>query len=332
MSSLAEVGNVPRRAFRFGVQAFEAQGMLDWSETARRAEGLGYSALTATDHYFGAGDIAAQSGHRPIQLALLVSMSMAAAATTTLRVGCRVFCVDYHHPVVLGKELATLDLLSGGRVEAGQGAGWLKAEYEGLGIRMNSPALRIERLAEVAAVLRAQWSGQPMLHDGKHVQVSGFVGVPLPARPGGPPILIGGGGRRVLRVAGRHADIVSINFSQSSGTLSSSVVETAPMSTAERIGWVREGAGDRFSSIELEVGAYFTEITDRPGDAFAARTERLGVPLESLVNSPHVLIGSAPQVIERLQQQREACGLSYISVPISVMEDFAPVVSQLAGT
>ncbi|MCW2496754.1 TIGR03621 family F420-dependent LLM class oxidoreductase [Jatrophihabitans sp.] len=321
-----------RRPFRFGVQAFEATGLRDWSETARRAESLGYSALTATDHYFGSGDIATRTGHRPIQLAPLTSMAMAAAATSTLRVGCRVFCVDYHHPVVLGKELATLDLLSGGRVEAGLGAGWLQAEYEGLGIIMERPGLRIERLAEVAQLMRAQWSGQQIGYTGQHFQVSGFAGIPMPARAGGPPILIGGGSRRVLGLAGRYADIVSVNFAQASATMRGSVADSAHVSTTTRVEWIREAAGERFGSIELEVGAYFTRVTDKPTESLERVAAQLGVRPKSLADSPHVLIGAQSEIIQLLQQQRDTHGLSYISVPVAVMEEFAPVVSALSGT
>ena len=141
------------RPFRFSVQAFEAESGPQWTGLARRAEDLGYSTLFTTDHYFGPGDISDASGHRPVDVAPLTGMMAAAMATTELRVGCRVFCVDYHHPVVLAKELATMDMLSQGRVEAGLGAGWVSAEYEGLGIAMDRPGVRIERLAETVELL-----------------------------------------------------------------------------------------------------------------------------------------------------------------------------------
>jgi alkanesulfonate monooxygenase SsuD/methylene tetrahydromethanopterin reductase-like flavin-dependent oxidoreductase (luciferase family) len=128
------------RPFRFGLQAFEASSGSAWTETARRAEALGYCTLFTTDHHFGPGEISTSSGHRPVDVAPISAMTMAAAVTTTLRVGCRVFCVDYHQPVVLAKELATVDFLTDGRVEAAFGAGWVAAEYEGLGIPMDTAA------------------------------------------------------------------------------------------------------------------------------------------------------------------------------------------------
>ena len=168
------------RPFRFSVQAFEADSGQQWIGVARRAEDLGYSTLFTTDHYFGPGDISNTSGHRPVDVAPLTAMTAAAMATTRLRVGCRVFCVDYHNPVVLAKELATLDMVSDGRLEVGLGAGWVAAEYEGLGIAMDRPGVRIERLAEVVEVLKAHWGGKPLDVQGTHVHVSGFAGRPLP--------------------------------------------------------------------------------------------------------------------------------------------------------
>ncbi len=203
-----------QRPFRFSVQAFEADSGQQWISVARRAEDLGYSTLFTTDHYFGPGDIANASGHRPVDVAPLTAMTAAAMATTRLRVGCRVFCVDYHNPVMLAKELATLDMLSGGRLEAGLGAGWVAAEYEGLGIAMDRPGVRIERLAEVVEVLKAHWGGKPLDVKRSHVRASGFAGRPLPVQQPHPPIFIGGGAPRILKLAGRLADIVEYQLQQ----------------------------------------------------------------------------------------------------------------------
>src|SRR5260370_27752852 len=172
-----------KRPFRFSVQAFEADSGKQWIRVARRAEDLGYSTLFTTDHYFGPGDISNTSGHRPVDVAPLTAMTAAAMATTRLRVGCRVFCVDYHNPVVLAKELATLAMLSQGRLEVGLGAGWVAAEYEGLGTAMDRPGVRIERLAEVVEALKAHWGGKPLDVQGTHVHAAGVSGQPLPAQP-----------------------------------------------------------------------------------------------------------------------------------------------------
>jgi probable F420-dependent oxidoreductase len=316
------------RPFRFSVQAFEAESGPGWTGLARRAEDLGYSTLFTTDHYFGPGDISAASGHRPVDVAPLTAMTAAAMCTSELRVGCRVFCVDYHHPVVLAKELATLDMLSGGRVEAGLGAGWVTAEYEGLGIAMDRPGVRIERLAETVELLKAHWAGSPLTL----VRASGFAGRPRPVQQPHPPVFIGGGAPRVLRLAGRLADIVSINFNNAAGKLGAgSVASSTREATAEKIGWIREGAGDRFGDIELEIGAYFIAISEDPVEAVASMARRFGVPDEVLASHPHALIGSVPAICDQLEQRRGELGVSYINVAQRSMEAFAPVVARLAG-
>ena len=321
------------RPFRFSVQAFEAESGRQWTDTARRAEDLGYSALFATDHYFGPGDISATSGHRPVDVAPLTAMTAAAMATTRLRVGCRVFCVDYHNPVVLAKELATLDMLSEGRVEVGLGAGWVAAEYEGLGITMDRPGVRIERLAEAVEVLKAHWDGKPLDIHGRYVRASGFAGRPQPVQQPHPPIFIGGGAPRVLTLAGRLADIVSINFNNAAGKLGAgSVASSTRDATEEKISWIREGAGDRFGDIELEIASYFVAISEDPRDALEAMARRFGVTPEALSEHPHALIGSVPEVCDRLEQRRSELGVSYINVAQRSMEAFAPVVARLAGT
>jgi len=321
------------RPFRFSVQAFEATSGAEWLTTARRAEGFGYSTLFTTDHYFGPGEIATESGHRPVDVAPLSAMTAAAMATTTLRVGCRVFCVDYHNPVVLAKELATIDLLTDGRLEVGLGAGWVAAEYEGLGIALDRPGVRIERLKETVGLMRQQWSGEPMDVRGTHVRASGFAGRPLPVQQPSPPVLIGGGAPKVLGAAGELADIVSINFNNAAGKLgANSVASSNEDATAEKVGWIRAGAGDRFDDIELEIAAYFIAIGDDSGSALEAMAQRFGVPPAELAAHPHALIGSVDAVCEQLQARRGKFGVSYVNVAQRSMEAFAPVVARLAGT
>ncbi|MEZ5218765.1 MAG: TIGR03621 family F420-dependent LLM class oxidoreductase [Ilumatobacteraceae bacterium] len=321
-----------RRPFRFGLQAFEAASAADWKATARRAEALGYSTLFTSDHYFGPGRIADRTGHRPVDLAPLSAMAIAAAATETLKVGCRVFAADYHQPVVLAKETATLDFLTDGRVEVGIGAGWVADEYEGMGIEMDRPGVRIARMAETVGLLRAHWSGEELDVSGEHVNVSGFRGVPAPVSPGGPPIMIGGGAPRVLRLAGRLADIVSINFNNASGKLGAqSVASSTAERTHEKLSWVREGAGDRFDEIELETAAYFVVVTDQPGPALGAMAARFGVEPEVFADVPHAFIGTVEQICEQLDQRREEFGFSYVTIAQRNMEDFAPIVAAMNG-
>jgi probable F420-dependent oxidoreductase len=320
------------RPFRFGVQAFEASSAAAWFDTVARAEASGYSTLFTSDHYFGPGRISDATGHRPVDLAPLSAIAVAAARTATLRVGCRVFACDYHHPVVLAKEMATLDLLSGGRLEVGLGAGWVRDEYDGLGMQMARPGIRIAKLAEFVEVMRTHWSGEPIELHGEFVDVSGFAGRPLPAQPGGPPIMIGGGAPKVLGLAGRLADIVSINFNNSSGRLgSASVASSGADETAQKIDWVREGAGERFDSIEIEIGAYFVGIGDTAAEQLAGVAARFGVSSDDFAANPHALFGSVEQVCDTLVDRRRRFGVSYVTVAQRHLDEFAPVVEALTG-
>jgi probable F420-dependent oxidoreductase len=319
------------KSFRFAVQSFDASSRAEWVDRAKKTEDLGYSTLFTCDHYFGDGDIVKVSSHRPVGVAPMMAMATAAAVTTTLRVGCRVFAADYHHPVVLAKEIATLDMLSEGRVEPGIGAGWIHAEYDGLGIEWKSAGTRIEKLAETIDLLRAHWSCEPIKEAGNHVNVSGFAGLPRPVQSR-IPLMIGGGAPKILRLAGAQADIVSLNFNNSSGTIgASSVTSSTAEETARKIGWIKEGAGDRFDDIEIEIGAYFTAVTDQRDAALAAMGSRMGMSPEAMGDHPHALIGSVPEIIDTLEQRRAQYGISYVTVADRNIDEFAPVVSALAG-
>jgi probable F420-dependent oxidoreductase len=320
------------RPFRFGLQAFEATTAAEWFDLARRIEDLGYSTLFSSDHYFGPGAISDATGHRPVDLAPLTSIAMAAAVTSTLRVGCRVFACDFHHPVVLAKEMATLDVLSGGRLEVGLGAGWVRDEYEGLGVPMAPAGQRIAKVGEYARLLRAHWSGEQLDVDTPNTHASGFAGLPVPVQQPGPPIMIGGGAPKILGLAGRHADIVSINFNNSSGKLGgASVASSGADQTAEKIRWIRDGAGDRFEQIEIEIGGYFVGVGDGAANALDAMANRFGVSTAEFATHPHALFGSVDQICETLLERRERYGFSYVTVAQRCMEEFAPVVAALAG-
>jgi probable F420-dependent oxidoreductase len=327
------MADAPPRPFRFAVQAFDATSGSGWLEVARRSEALGYTTLFTTDHYFGPGPIADESAHRPVDIAPITSMTAAATVTSTLRVGCRVFNIDLHNPVVLAKEMATLDLLSGGRVEVGLGAGWVAAEYAGLGVRMDRAGVRIARLAEVVEVMKACWSGEPVDVVGTYVHASGFSGLPRPVQQPHPPIFIGGGRERVLTLAGKLADIVSFNFDNSAGKLGpASVASSGADETAQKLAWVRNGGGDRFDDIELEIGGYFVAVSDDPAATLSAMAGRFGVGEAEFAAHPHALIGTVDSICDTLQERRERYGISYVTIPQRNIDDFAPVVARLAGT
>ena len=321
------------RPFRFGLQSFSASSAKEWTDRARKAEDLGYSSFMLADHYIGPGPALEATGHPVQSVAAVPAITLAAEATTTIKVGCRVMCVDYRNPVVLAKEMATIDLFSDGRLELGLGAGWLQGEYEAMGVPFDPPGERIQRLADVIALVKATMAdGLTAFEGASGVKAVGFEGVPKPVQRPHPPIMVGGGAPRVLRLAGREADIVSFNFNNRAGVigpdgLGSSTAEA----TAQKVGWVREGAGERFDDVELEIGAYFTVVTEHVEATAGQFSAMFGMPPEAVLEHPHVLIGTVEGICDELERRREAYGISYVTVGDGNIEAFAPVVARLSG-
>jgi len=318
------------RPFRFAVQSFNAGSGEEWTTRVQRAEALGYSAIHLADHLLGPGPALAQTGHPVQNLAAVPAMAHAAAVTRLIRVGCRVFCIDYYDPLVLIKSAMTIDLLSNGRLEFGLGAGWLEQEYAAAGIRFDTPQMRIDRLGDVLDALEAfRAPGLANVSNGT-VTWQGFEGVPKPVSK--PPIMIGGGSPRVLRLAGRKADIVSLNFNNRSGVIGPDGVRSSSAEeTARKLRWVAEGAGDRFADLEIEIGAYFTFVTEDPRPALAQMAGAFGFSEAEMRHHPHALFGSVSAICDELEQRRERFGISYITVGDNVMEAFAPVVDRIGG-
>lgn len=322
-----------RPPFRFAVQATNASGAAEWRDTARRVQDLGYSTLFLADHYLGPGP-AQRAARTPRQdLAPIAAMATAAAVTETLRIGCRVFCIDYHVPAVLAKEMATLDLLSEGRLELGLGAGWSADEYAAMGLTFDRPGRRISKLEEVIALFKAHFACDEIDCAGEFVNVSGYEGRPRPVQRPHPPIMVGGGGPRVLALAAREADIVSISNVPFVATNEAGL---SPRDEARRrIGDVYAAARRRtqggYDDLDIESSPYFTEITDDPESALADLASRTGIAVEILRDHPNVLIGSTDAVVDVLQSQREELGINYVTVQQSRAEAFAPVVCRLRG-
>lgn len=318
-----------RPPFRFAVQATNASDAREWRETARRAQELGYSTLFLADHYLGPGP-AQRAARTPRQdLAPIAAMATAAAVTETLRVGCRVFCIDYHVPAVLAKEAATLDLLSEGRLELGIGAGWSADEYAAMGLTFERPGRRIAKLKEVIELMTAHFSSGEIDCSGEFVSVSGYAGRPRPVQRPHPPIMVGGGGPRVLTLAARKADIVSIS---NVPFVAHNDAGLSPHAEARRrVGYVSAGAPDRFGHMDIESSPYFTEITDDADSAIAAVASRTGIDPVILRDHPNVLIGSVDHVIDVLQWRREELGVNYVTVQQSQIDAFAPIVARLHG-
>jgi len=308
------------RPFRFGVLAAKARSSTEWTDTAKRAEDLGYSALVMPDHF---GD----------QLSPVPALAAAAAVTTSLRVGSLVFANDFRHPAVLAKETATLDLLSDGRLEVGLGAGWMTEDYTGTGIAHERPGVRIDRMIEAIAVLRGLWGDATFSFDGDHYTITEMNGLPKPVQSGGPPIIVGGGAKRVLSTAARLADIVGVNPNVGEGKVGpEAIASMSADATDEKLGWVRDGAGDRFADIEISILKFVTIVTD-DCDAVAGKVAgAMGMDAPTLLASPHTMVGSAEQIVDELVEQRERWQGSYVTVQSDALEAFAPVVAALAGT
>jgi probable F420-dependent oxidoreductase len=309
------------RKFRFGVQTSGAGSRRDWQEKARKIEALGYSTLYMPDHFI-------ETVHAP-----MVGIATAAEATASLRIGTLVLGNDYKHPAVVAKEFASLDVLSDGRVEAGIGAGWMKTDYSALGLPYDSPGMRIERLGEALAIVKGAWSDGPFSLDGRHYKITDYDGLPKPAQKPHPPILVGGGGPKLLRLAGREADIVGINPNLRAGEISADAVQdTIAAMTKQKIEWVREGAGDRFDDLELQIRYFMTSITDDRRALADAIAPGFGLEPDVALESGVALVGTVDECCDLLAQRREEWGVSYVVLGDDQYEAFAPVVARLAGT
>ena len=306
------------RPFRFGVQTSKASSRKEWVDLARRAEANGYDVLTMPDHF---GD----------QLAPVPALMTAADATERLRVGALVWDNDYKHPLVLAKELATMDLLSEGRLEIGIGAGWMISDYEEAGMTYDSPKVRIDRFEEGLAVIKGCLGEGAFSHSGTHYTITNHNALPKPVQAK-VPVLIGGGGKRVLSLAAREADIIGINGTMTAGVIGPDAISTMTAEAVDdKVGIVRAAAGDRIGEIEMNVRVFMVNVTDDRVKRMDSMSSAMGVPRAFMEESPFALIGTTDQMIDDLQQRRDKWGFSYIIVGAEDIEPFAPVVAALAG-
>lgn len=311
------------KAFRFGVQAGTAADGRAWRELARKVEGSGYSTLWVSDHLDD-------------QWGPLVALTAAAMATSTLMVGPLVLDNDYRHPGMVAKEMATLDVVSGGRLELGLGAGWMRSDYEQFGLEFDPPGVRIDRLEEAVAVIKALWGPQEQRgtdFKGLHYSLQGASRLPRPVQRPRPRLLLAGGGRRMLSLAAREADIVGFNANLAAGSVG---METARQSVAdrfrERVRWVREAAGERFEELELHCHTFLCMVGADRRRVAEVMSGPFGVSPEEALDVPIALVGTVDELCETLQQRREEFGFSYWAIPATAFEAFAPVVARLAGT
>ncbi|HMK99427.1 MAG TPA: TIGR03621 family F420-dependent LLM class oxidoreductase [Acidimicrobiales bacterium] len=304
--------------FRFGVQLSRSESGAAWRSLVRKIEDLGYSSVLLPDHF---GD----------QFAPMVALAAAAEATSTLRVGTLVLGNDYRHPLLVAKEAATLDLLSEGRLELGIGAGWMTTDYEESGMVLDAPGVRVERLAEAIGVMKMLWAGGGDFH-GAHYQLKGAHGGPAPWRRPHPLLVVGGGSRKVLTVAGREADIVGLNPRLTEGHVGpQSIASLAPDLYDERLGWVREGARERFDAIEIQSLTFLVRVVADGGRVLEETAQMFGMTPEVAADVPIALIGSVDQIADSLESRRRRWGMSYWVVHDNDVDDFAPVVARLSG-
>jgi probable F420-dependent oxidoreductase len=313
------------RPFRFLATVDGWPSFAELTAQARQAEAVGCATLVLPDHLIE-------------QYAVIPVLGMVAAATERLRVGSFVLNVSLRHPAVLAQELATLDALSGGRVEIGLGAGWNKPEYDAIGIPFEPTGARIRRLAEAVAILKGCFAEGPFSFAGSYYTITDHEGVPSPAQRPHPPLFLGGGGKRLLTLAGREAQIVGLapRLVQGDRPRVDAWSLTAA-ATEEKIGWIREAAGDRFG--ELELNTYPTGgptvVTDHPQAEARRRADRIrqqtGVELtvEEILDSPHEFIGSVKDLTRKFTDLRERFGIS--SFLIDDLDALAPLVEELAG-
>jgi len=294
---------------------------------ARRVEGIGFSTLLLRDHV-----IAHPFGH---QLGPLVAMATAALSTTRLRIGTLVISNDFRPPVQLAKEIATLDLVSDGRIELGLGAGFLKAEYAPLGILFDPPGVRVARLEEAVRLLKKLFAGGDVTHHGRFFDLEGFDGFPASVQRPHPPILIAGSGDRMLGIAAREADIVGIQtVVTTSGDLEIDPANWLATTIQRKVDLIRDAAGDRFDDVELKTTVSIHITGDRAAGARRVIGEHgwQGVSVADVLEMPALLIGTPADIVDQVRQRRDRFGLSYFVVSEKNVELVAPVILELSGT
>lgn len=299
-----------------------------WRDAVHSLEADGFATVAISDHV-----------SRGWAMDPLVALTAAADATTSLRVLSLVLANDYRHPALVHRAIATIDVVSGGRVELGLGAGWLSDDYDAMGLALDPPATRIDRLAEALRLIKELFAAtEPVSFAGTYYRTASLEALPRPVQQPRPPILVGGGGRRVLALAGREADIAGVNASLVAGSgRREGVSGLTAAAAAEKVAWVREAAaaaGREADVPELQVSVLHASVTDSPAEAEATLdriAEDVGLDRTAVEASPAVLVGSIERCCELLQERRERFGFSYVKLgPDPAVA--APIAARLAGT
>ena len=306
------------RPFKFGAKATKAGSAKEWADLAKQAEDLGFVSFQMDDHFGN-------------QLAPVPAIMAAASATSSIKVGPLVAGVDFRNPVVFAKEAATIDLLSEGRFMMALGAGWLKDDYAIAGIGQDDALTRIERLGEAIDVMRGLWGEGKFSYKGKHYTVAEVDGKPAPVSD--IPILVGGGGEKILSLAAQKADIVGINPKIVARSINPKSMATAAADVVDqKLAWVKAAAGDRFDDLELQMQVFVTAVTDDPAPIAENLSKAFGLPPEVVLQAPYFQLGTIDSIVENLQGLRERWGISYIAFQQDATATVAPIVERLAGT
>jgi probable F420-dependent oxidoreductase len=311
---------------RFGVFLLP-NTMQEAIDGAKRAEADGFYSASVNDHFYSP-----LGNPQTPQMECFTTLTAMACHTSKIKLAPAVAAASFRTPPLLAKIATSLDHASNGRLILGLGAGWLQGEYEAIGIPFDRAGVRIDRFEEVIALLRASFADGELNIDTPHVHAVGFEAVPKPFTKSGPPIMIGGGAKRILTIAGREADIVSLNFNNSSGQLGAAGIgsSTAEL-TDQKIQWIKDGAGARFDQIEMEIAAYFTIVTPDGEGTRAKMAPMFGMTPEVFAEHPNALIGSVDEICDRIVERRERFGISYVSFGASVIDAVIPVVERLTG-
>ncbi|MGC4192378.1 MAG: TIGR03621 family F420-dependent LLM class oxidoreductase [Thermomicrobiales bacterium] len=301
--------------FRFGVQISRMRSRAEWIAAGQRAEHLGYDVFLMPDH-FGP------------QMGIMPALATIAAHTSTIHLGTLVWQNDLRHPALLMKDIATLDVLSEGRFEIGIGAGGsYPPDFQWTGIPFDPPNVRVSRLEECIRVLKGLAADEPFSHAGDYYQFDAYEAWPKPFQRPMPPLLIAAGGRRMLRLAAREADIVGLLPAvTAAGTFGDDIGFDA---FVEKAVFVREIAGDRAGSLEFNILVQQVVITEDAEAEIARLMAEREMTDRAWFDSPMVYVGTVEEIAVKLRRVREEVGASYFVVFEPAMEDFARVMAFL---
>jgi probable F420-dependent oxidoreductase len=290
------------RPLRFGLHLWELPGGA-WLTKVRHYEELGFSVITFTDHVVVP------------QWEPIAALGAVAAATDQLRVGTLVLDAALRNPVLSAKAAATLELLSGGRLELGLGAGYVAANFAAAGLPFERASERVGRLEESVELMRRLWTQPSTTFQGRYFQVTD---VPMAAsRPVDPSLLIGGGGSRIMHFAGRVANTVSMIPRQTSGEWSvrDSLADSYEAQMRQKASWVHEGAMQAGRHDEIELNVMVPRVivgadTARKIEVEAAETD---VTPAQMAASFLYLCGTGEEVCTKIERWRDNVGVSYVS-------------------